>query len=83
MRALLRWGGDSLGEPIPVDAGDHAQLGMAGAGDLLARVFAYGDTPPLIPLGGKRDLGWLSQWLSHVTPKLGCDLHFRGGRYKI
>ena len=83
MRTLLRRGGDQLGEPIPVDAGDHAQLGMAGAGDLLARVFAYGDTPPLIPLGGKRELGWLSRWLSHVMPKTGLDLVLRGGRYKI
>ena len=57
---------------------------------MIATVCRYTVTTPpeqgtltLIPLGGRKDLGWLSQWLSHVTPKLGCDLHFRGGRYKI
>src|SRR5258708_37492518 len=36
MRALLRRGGDLLGEPMPVDGGDDVQLGPAGAGNLLA-----------------------------------------------
>jgi hypothetical protein len=44
---------------------------------------AHGDTPMLILLGGRRDLGWLSQWLSHVKPKSGCDVRECDGRYKI
>jgi len=78
----LRRGGCPLGEPMPVDGGDHVQLGPVGAGDLLAEDRHRGALM-LVPLGGRRDLGWLSQWLSHVMPKFGYDVQKRGGRYKI
>jgi hypothetical protein len=49
-------GGDPLGEPVPADGGDGVQLGSADAGNLLAG-YRPRDTPMLISLGGKRDLG--------------------------
>jgi len=66
---------------MPVDGGDDVQ-GPADAGNFLAEDPPRGHADA-IPLGGRRDLGWLLQWLSHVMPKSDYDVRERGGRYKI
>jgi hypothetical protein len=63
-------------------SGDDVWAGPACAGNLLAEDRPRGHADA-IRLGWRRDLEWLSQWLSHIIAKSSYDARGCGGRYKI